>query len=157
VHPSTRTVESSFSTSLSGDWKQRKTRGKKISSLSSPCPSLPASVATTAVNRNGGADRFASGKGLGFWLGDGDGLALDFGPREKSMISMIPWILVQHCFLGVNSLADGDGLGFGDGLCLGPGGSIVSILRTWDIGALGLTYCSTGLVSVTTLVSVSVV
>jgi hypothetical protein len=106
VHPSTRTVESSFSTSLSGDWKQRKTRGKKISSLSSPCPSLPASVAATAVNRNGGADRFASGKGLGFWLGDGDGLALDFGPREKSMIS----------------------IGLGDSLCFGPDEDRISII-----------------------------
>jgi hypothetical protein len=53
----------------------------KISSLSSLCPSLPASVAATTVDGNGSADRFAGSEGLGFWLGDGDGLALDFGPR----------------------------------------------------------------------------
>jgi hypothetical protein len=43
--------------------------------------SLPTSVTATTVDRNGGTDLFARGKGLGLGLGDCQSLALDFGPR----------------------------------------------------------------------------
>lgn len=44
-------------------------------------PSLPASVTATAVDGDSGADRLAGSVGLGVGLGDGQSLALDFGPR----------------------------------------------------------------------------
>jgi len=57
----------------------------------------------------------------------------------------------------LNLLADSDGLGFGNSLCFGPGrGNVVSMGFASGLCTVDLAYCSTGLVSVTTLVSVSV-
>jgi len=54
-------------------------------------------------------------------------------------------------------LADSDGLGLSDSLCFGPGrGNVVSMGFASGLCTVDLAYCSTGLVSVTTLVSVSV-
>ena len=99
-----------------GQSRARGRRGAKKSAAFSFHP-LPATVAAATVNRDGGADCLARSKGLGFRLGDGDGLALDFGPSGQNMISRTSFGNIRAS-LWFDLLADSNSLSLGNSLCL---------------------------------------